>query len=222
MQRIVESLQAQRGPLYSTNLKSAVGVENNAYARALDRDAYGVNERLANQFDPTRMTVDGLMPRWERIFGLTPPPGATEPQRRAAVTAAWQRFVQANNAQGLSDTITGVLGQPAAPGSLLVEIQYLTPAEAVTWWPENPNPSPDAYQPTPWYSTLAYIAIKVQQPAGMTDADFTTAMNLATVTLDGLLPSCVTFAWWTTDTTVGADGFYLDTDQNLWRDAFDV
>ena len=222
LQRIVESLAKQRGPLYSTNPQSAVAVENNAYARVIDRDVYGANERLANQFDPTRTTADGLLPRWETVFALTPSPKDTEPERRAALVAAWQRFTRSNDAQGVSDTITGVLGQPSAPGSVLVAIEYLSPSEAVSWWPGNPNPFPDAYQPTPWYSTVAYIAIKVTQPAGMTDAVFTATMNEAMVTLDGLLPSWVTFAWWTTDTTVGADGFYLDTAQNMWRDAFDV
>lgn len=222
LQRIVESLQVQRGPLYSTNPKSAVGIENNAYARVIDRDVYGTNERLANQFDPRRTTADGLMSRWERVFDLTPATGATEPARRAAIVAAWQRFILNNDAQGLSDTITGVLGQPSAPGSLLVTIGYVSPAAAISWWPINPNPFPDAYQPTPWYSTIAYIPIKVTQPAAMNDADFAAAMNEATTTLDGLLPSWVTFAWWTTDTTAGADGFYLDTPQNMWRDAFDV
>jgi hypothetical protein len=220
LQRIVESLQTARGPIYSTSQSSAVYIENNAYARAIDRDAYGANERLANEFYPPTATIAGLLPRWETIFGIVPPQGATQQSRQAAAGAAYRRVVGTNSAQGLFDTVAGVL----QPSGCFVGIVYsdLGSSGAVLWWPLNPNPTPDPLNPTPWYSTICHIDIQVQQPTGMLEGAFLNFVAQAMVTLDGLLPAWVTFDWFTTDVTAGVKGFYLDSYENLLRDAFDV
>jgi hypothetical protein len=215
--RIVESLQKARGPLYSTNTATAVGVENNAIARTLDRDSYGQNERMANSFLPSKATDlggRGTLRRWEAIFGITPSPSSDEPTRRAAVTAAWQKAISSNNASGLNDTISGALGP------LFVAVRYTDPSTpAVSWWPGNPNPDEDPSIPTPWYSTIRHVEIQVTQPSNYSEADFLTAVSAATVNLDGLLPADVTFDWFTQD---AGSGFILDTNENLLREAFDV
>ena len=61
-----------------------------------------------------------------------------------------------------------------------------------------------------------------QQPAGVTEGAFLTIVADAMVTLDSLLPAWVTFDWFTVDETTGLDGFYLDSYENMLRDAFDV
>jgi hypothetical protein len=224
LQRIIESLQVARGPMYSTSPTTAVGVENNALARTLDRDNYGANERMANSFSPyTTTAVTGMLPRWEAIFGITPNPSIPEPVRRATLIAAWQRIQGNNDAGGLSSIIASVLGLPLAPGSLLVAIVYTDPTSGgVSWWPANPNPSPDPNAPTPWWSTVANVAIQVQQPSNYTEAQFLTAINQAMATLDGVLPAWVTFNWFTVDTTAGVKGWYFDSYENFMRDVFSV
>jgi hypothetical protein len=219
LQRLIESLQIARGPLYSTNPLTAVGVENNALARVLDRDSYGGNERMSSSFLPSKATVlggHGTLPRWEGIFGIVAAPSTPEPVRRAAVVAAWQRFLANNGDGGLYTYVVLLLGP------LFVKIILTTPTNAVTWWPNRPNPTPDPLTPTPWYSTISYVAIQVQQPATYTEAAFLAQLNSATVLLDWLLPSHCTYAWFTVDETASAVGFYLDSYENLLRDAFDV
>lgn len=229
MQSIVSSLQAARGQLYSTSATSAVYVENNAIARAIDRDGYGCNERLANQFYPETTTSlaklgpgyvgVGLLARWESIFGIVPAPQASDPVRRAPVVAAWQRLVGYNNAQGLLDVVSGVL----TPYGIFVGVVTFGPTTgAVSYWPAAPNPVPDPNIPTPWMSTISHIDIQVQQPAGMLEGEFLSLVAQAMASLDGLLPVWVTFDWFTVDTVAGVNGFYLDSYENLLRDVFDV
>ena len=306
LQSIVQSLQASRGQLYSTSTMSAVYVEDNAIARAIDRDGYGCNERLTNQFYPTTtssyagLPTDGiigvgLLPRWETIFGIVPTPGEPDATRRANLMAAWQQIVGSNDASGLYDVVVSVL----EPLGIFVALVYQGVTGAVSWWgppatpltgnfavsnsssnvtaslsqtgllvptntveftnqagviytiltvsgtaitltshftgtsntvgavllppgPAIPNPFPDPLIPTPWYSTICHIGIQVQQPAGVTEGAFLTIVADAMVTLDSLLPAWVTFDWFTVDETTGLDGFYLDSYENMLRDAFDV
>lgn len=129
LERIVESLQAGRGAAYAQDTTGATFVENQAFGRVVDRDMYGVNERLANQFLPTGMTADGLLPRWEAIFGLTPAASDTEATRRARVAAQWALIGQANSMQPVHDACS------AALGAAFVGISYVTPANCLSWWP---------------------------------------------------------------------------------------
>lgn len=129
LQRIVESLQSGRGAAYSTDQSTAVWVENNAIGRIIDRDMYGVHERLANQFLPTGCTADGLLPRWEAIFGITPATTDTEGVRRARLAAKWATIGLTNSDQPIRDALS------AALGPLYVGLSYVTPANAISWWP---------------------------------------------------------------------------------------
>jgi hypothetical protein len=306
LQTIVESLQTARGQLYSTSTTSAVYVENNAVARAIDRDAYGCNERLSNQFYPATTTSvtglvtngiigKGLLSRWETIFNIVPTPGEPDGTRRTNLEYAWQRLVGSNDASGLYDTVIMVL----EPLGIFVALAYQDPSGAVSWWgppatpltgsfsvsnssssvtaslsqtgflvptntvefaeqvgtiytvltvagtaitltgnytgtsntrtsavllpagPATPNPFPDPLIPTPWYSTICHLNIQVQQPAGVTEGEFLTIVADAMVDLDGLLPAWVTFDWFTVDEVQGDIGFYLDSYENMLRDAFD-
>ena len=291
LQNIVESLQLARGEVYSTSIRSAVYIENNAIARAIDRDAYGCNERLANQFYPGKTSSvtapgigRGLLSRWETIFSIVPSPGKPDPLRRATLMASWERVVGSNDASGIYDTVVKVL-QPQgvfvglvyqdpnpettiAPGSngvtlpqatvyvasttgfptegiVVVDGSYvaytgivggvtpnftgctggtatlatgdsLASTETASWWPYHPNPFPNPFIPTPWYSTICHVNIQVQQPSGMPEGTFLNLLSQAVSTLDSLLPSWVTFDWF-----VGPLGFYLDSYENLLREAFD-
>jgi hypothetical protein len=110
VQRIFESLVAQRGSAYTSNPLSIVGAETMAYARAIAFDAWGANQRLANSFIPSRMTAaTGMLQRWEKIFGVPPLPGDTELVRRARVAAAWAKIGQTNAIQPVVDALQAAI-----------------------------------------------------------------------------------------------------------------
>lgn len=111
LQRIFESLAAQRGDAYDQTTASIVGIENMAIARAITFDGWGANQRLINGFFPSTMTgSSGMLPRWERIFGIQPAPGDNHTLRRSRVAAKWAAIGQPNTLQPLSDALTAALG----------------------------------------------------------------------------------------------------------------
>jgi len=88
----------------------------------------------------------------------------------------------------------------ASSGSLTTSSPFAT-AQTVTVTP-----------PLPWYSTVRYLAIQVQVPAGSTLAQLYAAISIVNPLLDAVLPSDVTWSWYGVDTTQGVRGFYLDSD----------
>ena len=129
VQRIFESIAARRGNAFDQTTTSIVGAENLAYARSIDADLYGANVRFANEMNPVTSTVAGLLPRWEKIFGVFMRPGDTEPVRQQRVAAKVALLGQLNNSQGIIDALTNALGK------LFVGLTLITPSEATTWWP---------------------------------------------------------------------------------------
>jgi hypothetical protein len=129
LQRVFESIAAARGKPFDQTLQSAVGAENMALARAITFDLYGANVRFANEMSPATATVDGLLPRWEKILGQPPLPGDAQQVRQARCAAALARFGVPNTAQPITDALTAVLGP------LFVGLTLFTPANALVWWP---------------------------------------------------------------------------------------
>jgi hypothetical protein len=161
LQRIYESLCAQHGSAYAQDWPPSTpfGIEMMAYARAICFDVYGASERMANQFIPSKMTVNGLLPRWERIFNVPPLPGDTEPVRRARVAAAFGRLGQPNSHQPVVDALS-VLLAPIYTG-----MRFTGPNTALQYWPGYPGgptpPGGTATSTLPWYSFVDYIQIQV-------------------------------------------------------------
>jgi|SRR5579875_785574 len=129
LQRVFESLASQRGSAYDQTLSSHVGVETMAYARAITFDGYGANQRLANNFLPSRMTAAGTLGRWEKILGLVVQPTDTEPVRRARVAAKLALFGQPNSVQPVVDALKALLG------NLFVGVTHFDTSNALIWWP---------------------------------------------------------------------------------------
>lgn len=129
LQRVFESLAAARGRAFDQTTQSFVGAENMALARSITFDLYGSNTRFANEMNPSKATVAGLLPRWERILACPPKYGDTETVRQARCAAAIGRFGQGNDSQAVIDSLTLVLGD------LFVGLTLFTPANATVWWP---------------------------------------------------------------------------------------
>jgi hypothetical protein len=213
LKRVIESLESQRGDAYAKGPGTTVYADNMAFARAIDRDVHGANERVANCMIPAKMTVaSGIIPRWERIFGLYSAPGTSDQARRKAIATAFARISQPNNYQQTIDNVIAALG-PA-----FVQIVHQDPPDALVWWglsslPPVP-PAPNGWVPPPWYSTTARIAIQVQQPAGWTEAEFWAAVGAMVPVLDRRLPSWVTWSIYI------SEGFVLDSYENLATEVF--
>jgi hypothetical protein len=218
LQRVFESIAAQRGSAYDQTLSTPVGVENMAYARAITFDGYGCNTRLANNFLPAKMSA--TLSRWEAIFNVPPQPGDTEPTRRARVAAAFALVGQANSHQPVADAVI------AALGPLFVSFVYQSPAvggTALSYWG---GPGGIVSTTIPWASTVDHVDIQVQapvgykNPSGTINGAFYSRIGAMVSVLDAMLPSWITYDWFLTSSH-GGIGFYLD-EQNLDVEAFDV
>ncbi|HEY4012049.1 MAG TPA: hypothetical protein VGM06_01815 [Polyangiaceae bacterium] len=212
LQRVFESIAAQRGSAYDQTVSSVVGVENMAIARAITFDGYGTNERLANQFLPSKMTADGLLPRWEKIFNVPSLPGDTESVRRARVGAAFARLGQPNTHQPVVDALAAAMGA-VFTGAFL----YADPNSANAIWMGAGNNTPTI----PWYSTIDRIDVVVDfrlpgylQSNGTANAAWYELLGRGNQILDAMLPAWTTWNMIVQD-SVGSFCFLLDDPMNL-------
>lgn len=214
--RVLDSLNAQMGTAYDTTQPSNVYLKNMARARAI-AECWSTNARLANQWDPLRMT--DFVARWEKIYGLYPIPTDTMVDRRARIQAAVLRVAQFPAYQAVVDQLRLTLGtvfvgvvhtgtsaaNPTVVGGVVTSPSG--PANVISPALGNTTAASD------WASTIAHIAVQVQQPVGMTDVDFYIACGKIFPILDSWLPAWVTFDWFRalhTNATVA--GFWLDGD----------
>jgi hypothetical protein len=216
LQRVFESIAAQRGDAYDQTVNSTVGVENMAFARAITFDGWLRNQKLANEFQPTKCTAAGLLPRWERIFATPPNPTDTEPVRRARVSAAWLRLISSAAVQSVTDALS------AALGPLFVGLVFQTPATAVAYWPGGTQ-----LPGFPWFSTIALINVQLTIPSGYANADgspnaqWWAATGAVFQILDPMLPAYDDFQWYVNNPQNPSEtGWILDTNE-LDLEAFD-
>lgn len=123
---ILRSLNAQMGTAYDVTAGSPVFMRNLALARCL-ADVWDTSERMANQFDPYRMSE--FLPRWEKILGIIPLPTDTDVARRQRVQAKFARMGRMPTAQAISDQLTRVL----APITFVIVTDTAATAEIA--WP---------------------------------------------------------------------------------------
>lgn len=211
-QTIVKSLQTQLAPKYDTaDTTGIVFIRLMAIARGI-AGAWAQNERLANQWDPERMS--DFLERWEKIFGLTPASTDSLTLRRARVGA---RIALAGYG---TFAAVYVLCQMLL-GSVFVSIVHTPSSVAQVWTPAGwPMGNHRVFPTDPtWYSSVAHLAIVVQQPSTMDDSEFYTTVASVMPELDTILPAWMTFEW-VRDGSHGI-GFYLDDEHNLDNERFD-
>lgn len=205
---ILEALNAARGTAYDTSKTSNVYVENMAYARAI-AGLWHTNQRMANQFDPLRVT--SMLARWERIMRIVPPADATEPERRAEIARRWARTGQRTTQASIESELRDALG------AVFVALDFDTVSTATTWWPDGtPNPL------APWYSTISLARVHVEAIPNMTEAEFYETSRKAVPILDARLPAWATWQLWRDDIISGTPEFLLDHARNLDNSVFRV
>lgn len=184
LQVIHEGLNAQRGTAYSQDRESTVWLENHAIARAISAE-WGTAQRLANQTDPYRMT--DMLSRWERILAIPVPADATEAERRAEVAARMARAGKDVNHAHIYTELTRVLGD------FFYAIEYIDIANAVVHVPDGTYPWGTVAAGAPWYSTVAHVLVRMQQPEGYTAAEYWERRGAAATILDAMLPVWVSY-----------------------------
>ena len=215
--RVLESLQGGRGSAWSTQPGTAVYVENLAYARAIAFDLYEVSQRMANQFTPYGATVDGLLPRWEAIFGLHPLSTDTEQVRQARLAGAWANMVETNRLQQISDNLTAALG-PAFVGISPV----VPPSDSVVWWPAGPGAmglgsAVKSTPAVPWYNSSCCVRIQLQVPAGWTLQQFHDARAMVGPLVDPVIRAWETWVTWVANPAGQPPiGFYFNQPNLDW------
>lgn len=216
LQIVHESLNAQRGAAFDTDSETSIAaVETMAWARAIVFDGWELNARLGHQWDARRTT--DMLPRWERIFKIRPPQGATGKARRDELVLRWGRFGGVSNHARLTTALSEALGD------YFYAVEYIDLDHAAVYVPDGTYPWGSVVAGYPWGSTVARILVRLQRPTGATDSEFYGAAGKVVTTLDPIVSAFVTFDWYRAPTggapiTEGgltAAGFYLDQPANL-------
>ena len=207
-------LLASLGTAFANDHSSVVSVYMNAIARVFN-DVFEQNKRLANQWDPLRMT--DFLNRWEAILGIEPLTTDTLFDRRAKVNAKIGMTGKVGTQQVVSDLLRLVLGN-----DVFVSINNNDSNTANAYVLGGATiPGGATIASGPWYSTVSYLPIKVVQPSYMDDLTFYQTVSQLYSYLESLVPAWVTYDWYRQSKTLGT-GFYLDDEFNLDNEAFDV
>ncbi len=218
LERILRALNNARGTAYDTSQTSNVYAENMALARALDA-AWSTNQRLANQWDPERITTS--LARWEKILGLHPYVTDTDAERRARIADRLLHVGVPKTHQEVYDRLHDVLG-----ADVFVAVRYIDINNAVRFFPGSIPAGPEEDS---WYATIAHILVHVQKPDAMTEGEFYEKVKDVHRVMDAIAPAWATWDWyrngeghsglWAEDAEAG---FFLDDDHNLDNQIFDL
>jgi hypothetical protein len=211
----LNSLNQGDGDALSDEVDSFNYAENFASARVL-ADLWSDNTRLSYQFDPHRMT--DFLSRWESILNIVPNPNDTAHARRQMVAMKLSNYGKTPTQQVISDLLTLILKD------VFVSIIHNDPDTAAFPLGGIPGgaviPGGATLDDDVWHSAIAYIAILVNQPNGMSDNNFYKAVGNIDSNLEGLLPVWTTFNW-VRNNSFGTAGFILDDEHNLDNEYFD-
>jgi len=188
---ILESLNRARGSAYAayepTNTDTAVYMENYAIAKALN-NLWESNERLSNQFDPTRMGV--FIDRWEAILGIPFDPESNTEQRKAIISAKLKILSNAPVHQAVADICEAYLGD------MFVEIVNHTVDDDLGGVPGGATVPGGVTLPDDlWFSPISICAIRSWQVRDKynnyvySEKEYVDRINKLSYVLDGFLPS---------------------------------
>lgn len=220
LEAIQNGLVTLHGSALAKEKGSILWLENHATACVL-YDLYRLTQRFANQWDPPRMTV--FLERWEKILGLRPLSGESLIERRERVE---QRFALIG-ANTDPSTVNDLLAESLGP--MFVELVFTDPLDAITYVPGGgsvPGGGPTFLDGnllpsdmSPWASSVAYVAIMLEKPPTMSDAEFYERAGRVYDDIDNRIGAWMSFAW--VRDGVNGPGFYLDEDNNLDNQRFD-
>ena len=208
LEGLCNSLLAARGTTFDqVDRNTAVFVEVMAQARVL-WDAWETLRRATLQWDPDRMT--DFLPRWEAIFRISVPPGASKRARRAMVKRRFQQIGIKANVGGLNAILSQIFPD------IFVTIVNDTTATAVshTYFNVTVPGGVTIVGDGRWNSSIHVISVQVQQPGWMSDAAFYAQAAQLLQWVDPVLPSWCDIHWFRFS-SADAIGFLLDDPHNL-------
>jgi len=220
LEAIQKALDDAQGSAIATERGTVAWVENHSTARVL-LALYLLARKLGYINDPKRMTVS--LARWEAILGISPLSSDTFASRRNRVEAKLGLLAAGTTLTTINDYLTKVLGD------MYVGLEFPDPLTSVTYVPGGGSVSGGG--PTfldgnavpagisPWASSLAYVAIKLEKPGNMSEVDFYDKAVQIYNDMDNLVGAWMGFDW-VRDGPNGA-GFYLDEEHNLDNQRFD-
>lgn len=207
-QAVYESLNIGLGTAFDTSDASTVTAETSADARTI-ASLWSANARLANQWDPRRMT--DMLARWEAIMGVRPRSTDSANRRRARLTAKF--LALGGDTFGTLDEIC-----ESILGDVFIQLERTALADSHSNWPGGSPPQPDM-----WSSSVAHLLVRVVRPqdlGGLTLGEMFERLNELMATLHDYCASWMTIDWgWNADNDT--PGFYLDEEMNLDGQTFD-
>lgn len=216
---IQESFAESQGSALARERGTVAWVENHATARVL-WDLYRLPQRLANQWDPKRMT--DFLPRWEAILGIKPLKNESLLERREHVAAKMALVSAGTVQQVLTDYLQTTLGAifvSVAYGSATTATTYVPGGASIAGGPTLLDGNANLPTMSPWASSLGFIAILISKPDQMSDEEFYARAASVYDDVDNLVGAWIGFDW-VNDGPHGA-GFYLDEEKNLDNQRFD-
>lgn len=218
LEAILNDLLQGVGTAFDVDRGSITWIYLNAIARVFD-DVFEQNKRLANQWDPQRMT--DFLSRWEVILGLSPLPTDTPIDRRARIQAKIALTGQSPTLQVIQDLLRKTIGS-----DVYVSIIAEDPTTATTTVPGGATvPGGITIPSGAWFSSVSYVPILVTQPSYMDDLTFYSKVGSIFTVLEAIMPAWTTFDWFRNSpsfpSTTASTGFILDDVWNLDNESFD-
>lgn len=193
-------LEALR-PGYCIDVGTEVNDEVSAQAQGIAM-AWAADDRLANQFIPTRMMEN--LPIWEEACGLRPVVGDLDTERRKRLAGKF-RGLAGNTMSDIAEACTAMLGDN------FEDIVVVDGEDAIVYWPGGPvayastgvavavsAPGPPGLERS---SNRDRIGIRVNR-TGLSNVDFFNKRAALAEMLEQMLPSWMAFS-----IGIGSDGF---------------
>lgn len=199
-------IRASRGNAYTDKEYTLVDYENIAASRLMGAIFSRTPEKYSANSTPAHATE--RLGYWVNVLGIPSNPNEPDWLLRSRAAAHFRAAIGPTLAN-VNNAVSSLLG-PAFVGIDTYLENDLENPPFPTLWPGGTNDggtlSIGGYT---WLSRRAHLRIQVQEPPGMTRADFLNLMNVQLFQLlDRMLPSWATWNW-----SVGSDGFLIGIDQ---------
>lgn len=199
-------LRNMRGSAFTKNTGTLVHCENLALARLLAFRNFRCPEKFTcNAQQPA--TADEGLDYWVKVLAVPARPTDQKWQLRQRC-AAHYRAATDLNLNTIQAALQELLGDIYVNASF-AEGDSLADPPALTYWP-GVNDGDESYSlgGGTWASERSHLYVEIQQPAGISAADFYQLVNVQMFQLlDRILPAYCTFGY-----SLGG-GFYLDISQ---------
>lgn len=199
-------IRSARGSAYSKNAYTLVDFENLAIARMMAACFSRNAEKLSANATPAR--ADERLDYWATVLGIASTPSDPRWLVRQRCATHYQAAT-APTVDVVTTALQNLLGDAFVALHTFEGSDLDNPPYPTYWQTGLHGPSSLSIGGDPWMSRRSHLRIEVDQPPGMTLAEFLQLMNVQMFQLlDRLLPAWVTWNW-----SRGSDGFRVGVDR---------